>query len=240
MDIQDVSNDAQYAHILLAQKARLEAARARKGERPTDRPSRNALARDHMIQYQQFMTLKKSDSKDVQMRASIVGDSYLPSTMPLQDLKKIMIDELTLETHHRGSYLLLRLFVPPVRLTGIISLAEDEAGDALTFSLYQQESEDVRPAANILKKDCILLLKEPYFKCVGDGGYGLRVDHPTDLVWLSSDDALVPSAWRAPKVDQAQTGIEWKQKGNDEVKDGKFEEAVKRHVKPCCRVLACD
>ncbi|PVH83807.1 SET domain-containing protein [Cadophora sp. DSE1049] len=227
MDIQDVSNDAQYAHILLAQKARLEAARAREGERPTDRPSRNALARDHMIQYQHFMALKNSGSKDVQMRASIVGDPYLPSTVSVKDLKKTMIDQLTLETHHRGSYLLLRLFVPPVRLTGIISLAEDEAGDALTFSLYQQESEDVRLAADILKKDSVLLLKEPYFKCVGDGGYGLRVDHPTDIVWLSNHDPLIPSAWRPAKVDSAKSGAEWKQKGNDEVKEGKFREAVK-------------
>ncbi|KAK0100838.1 hypothetical protein ONS95_007285 [Cadophora gregata] len=230
MDIQDVSHDAQYAHILLGQKARLEAARARKGERPTDRSSRNALARDHMIQYQQFMALRKSGSKDVQMRASIVGDPYLPSTAPVKNLKKTMIDKLTLENHHRGYYLLLRLFVTPVRLTGIISLAEDEAGDALTFSLYQQENEDVRPAADILEKDSVLLLKEPYFKCVGDGGYGLRVDHPTDIVWLSNDDPLVPSAWKTTKIESAKNGAEWKQKGNDEVKEGKFREAVNSYT----------
>ncbi|KAH7407333.1 hypothetical protein BKA64DRAFT_705742 [Cadophora sp. MPI-SDFR-AT-0126] len=230
MDIQDVSNDAHYAHILIAQKARLEAARARMGERPTDRPSRNALARDHMLQYQQFMGVKKSGSKDVQMRASIVGDPYLPSTAPVKDLKKTMINQLTLETHHRGSYLLLRLFVSPVRLTGIISLAEDEAGDAVTFSLYQQEGEDVRPAAEILKKDSILLLKEPYFKCVGDGGYGLRVDHPTDIVWLSHNDPLVPSAWRATQIESAKNALEWKQKGNDEVKEGNFREAIEYYT----------
>ncbi len=110
----------------------------------------------------------------------------------------------------------------------LISLAEDEAGNAVTFSLYQQEAENIRSAVETLKKDSVILLKEPYFKSVGDGGYGLRVDHPTDIVWLSSDDPNVPQAWRACKDDK--TADEWKQQGNTMVKTGDFRESIKRYV----------
>lgn len=120
MDIQDVSQDAHYAQMVQTQKARLEAARARKGERPTDRQTRQELAEQHMIQHEDMMALKASGRKDTYMRATMIGDPYLPSIAPLTELKKIMIKELALETHHRGSYLLLRFFVPPIRMTGML------------------------------------------------------------------------------------------------------------------------
>ncbi|KAH7357056.1 hypothetical protein BKA65DRAFT_392716 [Rhexocercosporidium sp. MPI-PUGE-AT-0058] len=227
MDLQDVSHDERYAKLLETYQTRLEAARAREGEIPTDRPSRNQLARDHMEQY--GIDVRNSGAKG--MRVSVVGDPYLPSTAPVHELKKTMISKLTLETHHRGSYLLLRCFVPPIRVMGIISLAEDEAGDAITFSLYQQECEDLQSAGEILKKGSIILLKEPYFKCVGDGGYGLRVDHPSDVVWLSIDDPRVPPAWRETGDTGAKSGEELNQEGNAYVSEGKFKQAIERQVR---------
>ncbi|KAI9049783.1 hypothetical protein LZ554_005934 [Drepanopeziza brunnea f. sp. 'monogermtubi'] len=230
MDIQDVSQDAHYAQILLAQRARLEAARARKGEIPKDRQTRQKLAQDHVIQYKQFMALKSQKPQDTYMTATLIGEPYLPSVAPIEALEKIPISQLKLETHHRGFYLLLRLFVQPVRMTAVITLAEDEAGDALSFSLYQQESEGVRPAAEILPKDTVLLLKEPYFKAVVDGGYGLRVDHPTDVVFLSDNDPRVPSSWRKSGDANTSKAEEWKQKGNSKVQAGKYRDAVKDYT----------
>ncbi|KAL5323956.1 hypothetical protein ACEPPN_008498 [Leptodophora sp. 'Broadleaf-Isolate-01'] len=226
MDLQDVSHDERYARLLETYQTRLEAARAREGEIPTDRPSRNQLARDHMEQYD----IEIGNPGVKGMRASVVGDPYLPSTEPVHELTKTMISKLTLETHHRGSYLILRFFVPPIRVMGIISLAEDEAGDAVTLSLYQEECEDLRSAGEILKKGSVILLKEPYFKCVGDGGYGLRVDHPTDIVWLSNDDPRVPPAWRDSGNSGARSGDEWKQEGNAYMNEGKFKEAIKSYT----------
>ncbi|KAG4435228.1 hypothetical protein IFR05_009304 [Cadophora sp. M221] len=226
MDLQDVSHDGRYARLLETYQTRLEAARAREGEIPIDRPSRNQLARDHMEQYE----IEVGNPGVKGMRATVVGDPYLPSTASVQELKKTMISELTLETHHRGSYLALRFFVPPIRVMGIISLAEDEAGDAITISLYQQECEDLRSAGEILKKGSVIMLKEPYFKCVGDGGYGLRVDHPTDIVWLSNEDPRVPPAWRESGNSNAKDGGDWKQEGNAFMNEGKFKEAFKSYT----------
>lgn len=224
MDLQDVSHDERYAQVLDTYKTRLDAARAREGEVPTDRPSRNELARDHMAQYES--EVKNPAPKG--MRASVVGDPYRPSMAPVEELKKTMISRLKLETHHRGFYLVLRFYVPPIRVMSIISQVEDESGDALTLSLYQQVCEDLKSAGEILKQGSVILLKEPYFKCVGDGGYGLRVDHPTDIVWLSNDDPRIPSAWSERGTNVGKTVEDWKQEGNVHISEGKFREAIKR------------
>lgn len=99
---------------------------------------------------------------------------------------------------------------------------------ASMFSLYQQESENVRPAVDVLREKIIILLKEPYFKLTSGGSYGIRVDHPTDVVWLSDDDANVPRAWRATPASQKdeKTADQWKQDGNSSVSAGKYSEAI--------------
>jgi hypothetical protein len=84
-------------------------------------------------------------------------------------------------------------------VTGIV---EDEEGDGLLFSVFQQESEVVPPAELILKEDAVIILKEPYFKIVGVGGYGLRVDHPTDIIWLAENDAIIPEKLRSKAANE--------------------------------------
>lgn len=119
MNIQDVTGEAQYARMLLEQRSRLEAARARTGEIPADRKGRRELVRDHMGQYEQMKTLKNRGTHETYMKVSMVGEPYGPSVASVKELRKMAISELALETHHRGCYLLLRLFVPPVRMTAV-------------------------------------------------------------------------------------------------------------------------
>jgi hypothetical protein len=63
-----------------------------------------------------------------------------------------------------------------------IMVLEDESGDVVMLQIYQQEDEKIRPATAIVKTGTVLLVKEPYFKVMGDGEYGLRVDHLSDVV----------------------------------------------------------
>lgn len=216
-----------YFQHLEMQKKRLLAARARKGETPSDRKPQKLLTLEHMMDYQDHLDHQSSPDQSY-TRTTMIGDPYLPSTASIKDLRKTMIAKLTLETNHRGYYLLLKLPLPAVRMTAIISLAVDEAGDAIKFSLYQQEPEHVAQASEILKQNSVLLLKEPYFKCIGNGGYGLRVDHPSDILWLSDDDPLVPAAWQMNKNRRSKTAEEWKQEGNTAMNTGKIRDAIER------------
>lgn len=109
-----------------------------------------------------------------------------------------MIRDMLLETNHRGAYLLLRSLCEANRMTAVMNIVEDEAGTASLVSLYMQEPENIRSAKDILKKGRSFIIKEPYFKMSTSGQYMIRVDHPTDIIWLPEDDVRVPKEWRCP------------------------------------------
>ncbi|TVY37295.1 Protein unc-45-like protein [Lachnellula subtilissima] len=220
------SADSRLFEFLQQQKSKLEEARKRTGEIPRDRDSRRTLIGLHLAQDE---LMKEDRAAGKQKRLfTIIGDPYLPSAACHENLQKIFIKDLQLETHHRGRYMLLRCAVPPIRQNAIISVVEDETGDASTFSLYQQEPEHIRPAGDILKENSVLLLKEPYFK-VTAGGYGLRVDHPTDVMWLVDHHPKVPNAWRKSHGLIGKTVEELKTEGNSYFLSGKYTDAIKKY-----------
>lgn len=158
---------------------------------------------------QQGMTEKKA-----MLQSSFISPPYLPCSTPMIELKPITIKNLQLETHHRGTYLLLRSITPPSRLTAIMAVMEDENDDAILLQLYQQEDERNRAAADIVNVGTILLVKEPYFKVMGDGEYGLRVDHLSDVVHLMSGDAWIPKAWQPRRIKNELSAESLKARGN--------------------------
>jgi hypothetical protein len=70
-----------------------------------------------------------------------------------------------------------------------------------------------------------VLIKEPYFKIIGDGEYGLRVDHASDIVWVE-EDKRIPLQWRLRIGDLDKSADDWKLEGNEKMKER--------------RVLECD
>lgn len=136
-----------------------------------------------------------------------------------------MIKDLVLETHHRGTYLLVRALTPSERMTGARCLLEDEEGDGIFVRLYNQEEESERGVADIVKENDIMIIKEPYlfFKYGTTGGGELRVDHLCDLVRLQPDNAQIPLPWRATFTKASAS--EWKAKGNVLFKTGEYHAA---------------
>ena len=66
---------------------------------------------------------------------SWVAAPYPPSFVPLGTLEKLYIEDLQLETHHRGFYSLLRFATPPVTMTAVMTVMEDEKDDGVVFQL---------------------------------------------------------------------------------------------------------
>lgn len=56
-------------------------------------------------------------------------------------------------------------------------------------------------------------------------GYGARVDHVNDIIWLAPTDDLIPLRWQ-PKLSEIKEANELKQEGNDAMKKGKMGDAV--------------
>lgn len=111
-----------------------------------------------------------------------------------------------------------------MRMSAVMNVVEDEAGAVLPFTLCLQEPEKVRPTTSILLKSAVCIVKEPYFKVGTNGKYVIRVDQPTDIVWLPEDDSRIPSKWR--KTGDPKTAEQWKTLGNEMVGKGDFYQAV--------------
>lgn len=151
--------------------------------------------------------------KDV-VSSAFISSSYLPCSTSMSELKPVAIKNLQLETHHRGTYLLLRSITLPYRMTAIVAVMEDENEDVVLLQLYQQEAESDRSAADIINVGTVLLVKEPYFKVMGDGEYGIRVDHLSDVIHLKRDDARIPKAWQPGLIEIQLSAESLKAQGN--------------------------
>lgn len=124
-----------------------------------------------------------------------------------------MIKQLTLETHHRGTYMLLRAVTPTNTMTAVMVVVEDEEGNVVLLQLYNQEKE--LSVSEYLAGGRVMIVKEPYLKIMVDGNYGLRVDHLSDIMFLPKHDSLVPLSWRPRVMEEDAPADDWKVKGND-------------------------
>ena len=238
MDLHDVSNVERHFQDLALRKTHLRAASRRKGQVPTDRLSRDEIINQQMqsVQLSRIEQMALGPPK-TDMYTSFLPPSYLPSIKSLKDLKQTFIKDLKLETHHRGSYILLKAVTPPRRMAGILTVVEDEKDEVVWMQIYQQEHEEVRSAREIISPDSVIIVKEPYFKITSDC-YALRADHVSDLIWLTEDDDLVPECWRPRIMEIGQTAIDWKQGGDADLNAEKLHDAVRKYIVPPSRKFA--
>ncbi|OJJ94905.1 hypothetical protein ASPACDRAFT_55527 [Aspergillus aculeatus ATCC 16872] len=139
--------------------------------------------------------------------------AYAPCTTPFEHLTKVTIDNLKVETHHRGQYLLLRTLTPTHFLASVTGAVEDEEGNVLMLQLYNQETAVVDRGG--FSGGTVMVVVEPYLHRLRDGSCGIRVDHPSDLRILSDHEASVSVQWRQQVLGSEMDAMQWKAKGND-------------------------
>lgn len=108
--------------------------------------------------------------------------------------------------------MLLRSIASPYIYSSTVTIVEDERGDAARLTISNLEDNMVDP---IIPEGSILVAKQPCWTRLADGGYHIRVDHPSDLMLLTSNDESIPEAWRPMnKVDKSKDAIVWKKEGD--------------------------
>ncbi|KXL47750.1 hypothetical protein M433DRAFT_63819 [Acidomyces richmondensis BFW] len=122
------------------------------------------------------------------------GMPYPPCTVPINELRHICLSDLHIETHHRGSLLMLQRTSPVVKFrTYSWTVVRDRYSDEIErLELHMHHSwhgEDVLESASHMA------LKEPYFTLNNDGETVLRVDHPSDIVILADNDGCAVSPY---------------------------------------------
>ena len=220
MDVHDAT--AQHQQAIAAQKRTLQRAQLRRGQTPSDLK----LPSEVHTQFMMLLMSRRLEPEKKLIYSTFVPPAYLPCITPIADLRPITIRDLQLEIHHRGRCIFVRSITPPCRMTAIMAVVEDELGDVLKIQLYQQVDEDERSATDIIDVGTILLLKEPFFKVMGDGEYGLRVDHLSDVVAIDNTDDRVPKAGRH-KVIEMQDSTELKASGNSAMGEKRYWAAIR-------------
>lgn len=221
MDTHDVSEVPEYFRYLQAQKQNPKNAQAVKG-----RPARSPKSKDEILMQFMFrqMMRKEAPASPMNIRSSFLPPAYPPCVSPFSKLKKVMIESLRLETHHRERYLLLRTVTSTDTMTAVMAIVEDEDGSVLMLQLYNQEEQ--LSGAQSLREGTVLVVKEPYVKVMADGDYGIRVDHLSDVSFIPEFDDLVPLPWRKRVTQADGNASSWKEKGSEHFEKGDYHSAI--------------
>lgn len=179
--------------LLKKQKEFLKEAQAHKGEAP-EKADRDKLIMALLVSGVANIRMQKQTVNGVKVQAAFLPPPYLPCAAPLSDLKKVMIKDLVLETHHRGTYVILRAVTPAVRMSAILAVVEDEDDNVVVLQLYHQDNSCC--PEHILDDEAVVIVKEPYLKRDADGRVSIRVDHLSDVIFLHNFDERIPEVWR--------------------------------------------
>jgi hypothetical protein len=127
----DVCKDLdEYTKVMQQHKRVLQNARKRQGQRPHDRKDRDLMLFEFMVA--SISTAQRTGSEDTRnIHSSFVLPAYPPCTTALENLRPIKIQDLRLETHYCGRFLILRAITPPNCITGILVLVEDKHRDVV-------------------------------------------------------------------------------------------------------------
>ncbi|EMD86673.1 hypothetical protein COCC4DRAFT_143738 [Bipolaris maydis ATCC 48331] len=222
MDVcKDLDN---FGRMLKQQKCVLQNAKQKQGQCPRDRKGREEMLLEFMMA--SMATSMKQSNQTHMVHSSFVRGAYPPCTVSVDTLKSLSIGKLRLETHHRGASLLLRTLTAPNRMTGILVLVEDQNRDVTVLQLYRQRDEHSRAASDIIGEGSILIIKEPFFKVMASGEYGIRVDHVSDVMFLDKDDLKVPQTWRPQLSEIGKSADALKLEGNTLMGKGKYWKAI--------------
>ncbi|EWC44945.1 hypothetical protein DRE_01004 [Drechslerella stenobrocha 248] len=120
-------------------------------------------------------------------------DSYLPSRAGISQLTEIRISNLTIETRHRGRYIVVQVAGDAKVLTCVNVVVEGCDGRHTQMQVYNLPR--WKTYTQMFLKGQVVLVKEPFYKVSSTGIPSLRVDHFSDMVFLEGGDNLMPGAW---------------------------------------------
>lgn len=158
----------------------------------------------------------RSDS----MKAFIVGNQYLPCTIPLQDLQPMELSDLRMDVQHRGRVLTVKRIARVVELVtrSWTVVQEGSSGQTERLELFLHKS---RNGEDILESASTFMIKDPFYTLNDHGEATIRIDHPSDLVLSPHNEVITglkPSSKVSKPAPKVRTAKECKEDGNAALK----------------------
>lgn len=106
-----------------------------------------------------------------------------------------------------------------------MTIVEDLSGNVARLMVSNLEDSIVDP---ILLKGSIIVVKQPTWNALVEGGYQIRVDHPCDLIVFEDfGSEEVPEQWReAEEESNEMDSTFWKKEGDRMFLEKKFRRAL--------------
>ena len=106
----------------------------------------------------------------------------------------------------------MRAIGHPFRLSSVQNAIEDENLDVDQLAVYNGDPKVA--ATQVLPHNTVFAIKEPYYKAAADGGYIVRVDHPSDLIKLQPTHNMVPAKLAPRLLELDEDALKYKNIGN--------------------------
>lgn len=175
------------------------------GQRLATRPSKDVLIQDHAW-HLHFLR-----EGVLQSRNFILPLPYRPSRARFSQARPTRIADLRIGTRNAEEFVLLRTLTDPYVYSSSITIVEDEHGDGARLTVC-----NVSDLINdsVLSKGLLIAVKQPCWSAAPEGGFYIRVDHPSDLVILESSEDVLPHRWKSNKIVPTRTAGDWKKDGD--------------------------
>ena len=111
-----------------------------------------------------------------------------PSKKKVRNLKECSISDLAAHANRRafGHVLYGTLCSNPIRCVSVMTVLEDGLGAGVRIAFYNLPGIDSPQWRMCFPKGLRIAIKEPFLKRYGvDAGIGIRVDHPSDVIFVS-------------------------------------------------------
>jgi hypothetical protein len=147
---------------------------------------------------------------------------------------QIMLRDLSMETHHYGTMLVLRAVSVSAMHSSMQTCVavEDEAGDHELLTIH--DFAVTSHPSKVIQNGTFFVVKEPFFRTILDEACVLCIDHPSDILFLDADDPVLPPAWKLSDIEISAT--EWKRAGNLALRSEDPIEAERWFVSPFSHV----
>jgi hypothetical protein len=185
---------------------------------PTAKFDRSALLNEHE------KSLKWLDGDSIPPQNFILPLPYLPSRSTLSQIIRVNLSNLRIDCREVNDAVLFRTIAEPYVYSSSITIVEDYNGDVARLTVCNIDDSMNDPMFPI---GTILAVKQPCWSAVPSGGYHIRVDHPSDIVFLETTDDTVPSAWKnATSIHNSKVAISWKEEGDKMFLEKRFRKAL--------------
>jgi hypothetical protein len=200
----------------------LERSRNPNGQAPDPQSSRDVLLQDHETH------LRMQIDGVLPLRIFVLPLPYSPSKAAFSKMEHIHIENIRINSRDPDKTILFHTITEPYVHSSSITIVEDEHGNVARLTLCNLEDSVADP---LLPIGSFLAVKQPCWSVLPTGGHHIRVDHPSDLVLLDTNEEVLPPAWRNTRSSNVnKTTPEWRKEGDSMFLEKKFRKALRWYV----------